>query len=54
MQNIYFIFRDLYKQKDYIHALQYALDALEIYSGDERAQMYAQKLKKKLLTTVKI
>ena len=47
------IYRDLYKEKDYIHALQYALDALEIYNGDERAQMYAQKLKNKLLTTAK-
>ncbi len=40
--------RQLYKEKDLLQALEYALDALEIYRGDERAILYVQKLHHKI------
>ena len=42
-----FNFRACYQEKNYVDALQLCLAALEIYSGDERAQQYCLKLEKK-------
>ena len=46
--SLYFC-REQYKSGDLEKALTLALDALEIYDGDERAKSYANRLHRKIL-----